>query len=178
MIYVDYIDRINSTVTLPSVCMHCVDPVCAEVCPADAIKVGPDGVVHMALTERCLYCRNCVYACPFGIPKFEPEQHLQYKCNLCYDRTAFGKAPMCATVCPSGALTYGDYSEVTASRGGKPINIFHFGNQEVETRVYLMTPAESTVTALAVEEEVAETFEAYGSSPLSLIEEALTAKNL
>jgi hypothetical protein len=41
-----------------------------------------------------------------------------------------------------------------------------------------MTPAESTVTALAVEEEVAETFEAYGSSPLSLIEEALTAKNL
>lgn len=176
MIYVDYIDRATSTVTLPSVCMHCVDPVCVQVCPADAIKIGPDGVVHMAQTERCLYCRNCVYACPFGIPKFEPEQHLQYKCNFCYDRTAFGKAPMCATVCPSGALTYGDYADVTASRGGQPINIFNFGQQQVETRVFLMTPTGSKVDSLDVAGEVSEDYSDFDNSPLNFIEMAIAAK--
>jgi Fe-S-cluster-containing dehydrogenase component len=176
MIYVDYIDRPTSTVTLPSVCMHCVDPVCAEVCPADAIKISPDGVVQMAQTERCLYCRNCVYACPFGIPKFEPEQHLQYKCNLCYDRTAFGKAPMCATVCPSGALTYGDYNAVVSKRSGKPINLFNFGQQQIETRVFLMTPADNNVEVLDVAGEVSDNYTDFDSSPLNFIELALAAK--
>jgi Fe-S-cluster-containing dehydrogenase component len=131
----------------------------------------------MALTERCLYCRNCVYACPFGIPKFEPEQHLQYKCNMCYDRTAYGKAPMCATVCPSGALTYGEYDEVTAQRGGKPINIFRFGQQEVETRVFLMAPAHSNVDGLDVTATSTEAEEETStSSPLNFIEKVLAAR--
>jgi Fe-S-cluster-containing dehydrogenase component len=175
MIYVDFIDRVESTLTLPSVCMHCEDPACAKVCPADAIKVGPDGVVHMAQTERCLSCLNCVYACPFGIPKIEPAQHLQYKCNLCYDRTAFGKAPMCTTVCPSGALTYGEFADIIGSRSGRPINTFAFGEQEVKTRVYLMMPASVEAGELditGVEQEDAEI-----ASPLQFLEDALLVRN-
>ena len=44
MIFVDYIDRAETTATMPTVCMHCEDPICARVCPADAIKQTPDGV--------------------------------------------------------------------------------------------------------------------------------------
>ena len=69
MIFVDYIDRAETTATMPTVCMHCNEPTCALVCPADAIKVSDDGVVMSALKPRCLDCRNCVNACPFGVPK-------------------------------------------------------------------------------------------------------------
>ena len=66
MIYVDYLDRGETTATMPTVCMHCVEPTCALVCPADAIKVSEEGIVMTASTPRCLDCRNCVNACPFG----------------------------------------------------------------------------------------------------------------
>jgi Fe-S-cluster-containing dehydrogenase component len=86
--------------------MHCDDPTCAEVCPADAIKKGEDGVVQSALKPRCIACNNCVLACPFGIPKMMTKLELMMKCDMCYDRTSVGKRPMCATVCPSQALAY------------------------------------------------------------------------
>ncbi len=49
--------------------MHCEDPICARVCPADAIKQTPDGVTQSSLKPRCIGCSNCVLACPFGVPK-------------------------------------------------------------------------------------------------------------
>ena len=89
---------------------------CAEVCPADAILVTADGVVQEAAKERCIGCGNCVDACPFGVPKLDVAEMLQYKCNLCYDRTSVGLAPMCATVCPTGAIFYGSVEELEADR--------------------------------------------------------------
>ena len=53
----------------PTVCMHCAEPACARVCPADAIKVDAEGVVLTAMAERCIGCGNCALACPFGVPK-------------------------------------------------------------------------------------------------------------
>ena len=53
------------------VCMHCEDPTCAQVCPADAIKQTDDGVVQSSLKPRCIGCSNCVLACPFGVPKYD-----------------------------------------------------------------------------------------------------------
>jgi len=100
MIFVDYIDRAETTATMPTVCMHCKEPTCALVCPADAIKMNEDGVVMSALKPRCLDCRNCVNACPFGVPKYNSAMHLQMKCDMCYDRTSEGLKPMCASVCP------------------------------------------------------------------------------
>ena len=106
MIHLEYIDRSLSPQTTPVVCMHCDSPTCADVCPADAIKRSGDGRVMTARKPRCIACSNCVLACPFGVPKMMTEFDLMMKCDMCYDRTSTGRKPMCATVCPSGALTY------------------------------------------------------------------------
>lgn len=145
MIHLDYTDEGSSVASLPTVCMHCEDPVapCAEVCPADAILVTADGVVQQADTTRCIGCANCVNACPFGVPKIDLQAKLQMKCNLCYDRTAYGLAPMCATVCPTGALFYGTVEELQAERPGVQVaDTFVFGESEVRTGVAMVVPAE------------------------------------
>jgi len=139
MINFDFVDRAETIATSAYVCWHCDEPTCAQVCPADAIKVGEDGIVMSALKPRCIACENCVLACPFGIPKIIPEYEQMMKCDMCYDRTSVGKRPMCATVCPSQALAYLRPEEI-ANRREKPSNVFQFGNQTITTQVYMMTP--------------------------------------
>jgi Fe-S-cluster-containing dehydrogenase component len=145
MVMVDFIDRELSVATQPTICMHCEDPLapCAQVCPALAILVTDEGVVQMAEPSRCIGCQNCVYACPFGVPKFDAKARLMKKCNLCYDRTSQDLTPWCAQVCPTQALWYGTYEEFMHQRQGKPVNITNFGPQEVKTRVYWVLPDES-----------------------------------
>lgn len=144
MIHLDFIDREWTTATTPMVCMHCEDPTCAQVCPADAIKKGEDGVVRSALKPRCIACSNCVLACPFGVPKVQIEMELMMKCDMCYDRTSVGLKPMCASVCPSGALWYGRREEIEQLRPrSRAVNTFRFGAQTITTKVSMMVPADS-----------------------------------
>lgn len=145
MIMVDFIDRGQSVATQPTLCMHCQDPVapCAQVCPVLAILITPEGVVQQAEPSRCIGCRNCVYACPFGVPKFDTEARLMKKCNLCYDRTAQGMKPWCAQACPTSAIWYGTYEEFMNERQGRPVNLTNFGTQSVQTRCYHVLPEET-----------------------------------
>ena len=141
MIHVEYVDRALSTQTVPVVCMHCDQPTCAEVCPADAIKRTADGVVQTALKPRCIACGNCVMACPFGVPELKLERQIMMKCDMCYDRTSVGKKPMCATVCPSQALFYGTREQIEQLRPRSiPTNRFQFGKQTITTGVSVMVP--------------------------------------
>jgi Fe-S-cluster-containing dehydrogenase component len=141
MIHLEYVDRELTPQTVPVVCMHCDSPTCAEVCPADAIKRTGDGVVQTARKPRCIACNNCVLACPFGVPKMNVEFELMMKCDMCYDRTSTGKKPMCATVCPSGALFFGSREEVERLRpSAAPTNRFRFGAQAIHTKVHMMAP--------------------------------------
>jgi Fe-S-cluster-containing dehydrogenase component len=141
MIQLDTIDRERSTQTVPVVCMHCDSPTCAEVCPADAIKRTADGVVQSARKPRCIACNNCVLACPFGVPKMATEMNLMMKCDMCYDRTSVGLKPMCASVCPSGALFFGTREEIERLRPrSRPVSRFQFGAQTIETRARIMVP--------------------------------------
>jgi len=149
MIHIEYLARAASVQTAPTVCMHCAVPACASVCPADAIKVDATGVVLSALAERCIGCGNCALACPFGVPKIDPVRHLMTKCDLCYDRTSVGRQPMCATVCPSGALFYGTRAEVEDQRRARPLDQFRFGAQVVRTLNHLMVPAATDLLAIA-----------------------------
>jgi Fe-S-cluster-containing dehydrogenase component len=142
MIHLETIRRRDSVQTAPQVCMHCEDPICAQVCPADAIKQTPDGVVQSAQKPRCIGCSNCVLACPFGVPKYFAEMDQMMKCDLCYDRTSVGKKPMCATVCPSQALSYATIEEVQRTRRGTIVNEWVFGEEAVRTKVYVVVPPE------------------------------------
>jgi len=116
MIHLEYVDRAHSVQTA-------------------------DGVVQSARKPRCIACNNCVLACPFGVPKMQTEFQLMMKCDMCYDRISAGKKPMCATVCPSGALFFGAREEVERLRPrSQPVNQFQFGQQTITTKVNLMTP--------------------------------------
>ncbi len=68
----------------------------------------------------------------------EPE--LMMKCDMCYDRTSQGLRPMCATVCPSQALSFVPPETIAESRREQPVNLFRFGNQDVRTLVNIMLP--------------------------------------
>ena len=151
MIHLEYIDRSQSVQTVPVVCMHCDSPTCADVCPADAIKRSGDGRVMTARKPRCIACSNCVLACPFGVPKMMSEFDLMMKCDMCYDRTSTGRKPMCATVCPSGALVYATREEIERLRKrSRPVNQFQFGRQTISTKVNMMVPKASAVERVDV----------------------------
>jgi Fe-S-cluster-containing dehydrogenase component len=128
--------------------MHCDDPACRSVCPSDAIARDAHGVVQTALAERCIGCGNCVLACPFGVPRLDERAELMRKCDLCHDRTSRGDDPMCATVCPSGALFYGTRAEIEARRRARPTNLFQVGDAVVRTRVQLLVPDATMLVAL------------------------------
>ena len=77
------------------------------------------------------------------------------KCDMCYDRTSIGKKPMCATVCPSGALHFGTKEEMDTLRPrSRPINQFQFGGQTINTKVNMMLPRDSTPEHLDVTESL------------------------
>ncbi len=162
MVMVDFIDRAESVATQPTVCMHCEDPVapCAQVCPVMAILISPDGVVHQAEASRCIACQNCVYACPFGVPKIDVAARLMKKCNLCYDRTSQGKQPWCTQVCPTQALWYGEFEDFALERRGHAVRRTGFGEEEVRTRVFHVLP--EPVPALDVAALLAEAREELG----------------
>ena len=136
LIHLERIERRTTTQTAPMVCMHCEDPTCAQVCPADAIKQTEHGIVQSALKPRCIGCSNCVLACPFGVPKMIADFDQMMKCDMCTDRTSDGLKPMCASVCPSEALWYGTIEEFGDTRRGSLLRDFLFGRQEVRTKVY------------------------------------------
>jgi len=90
-------------------CRHCIEPACVSVCPVGAMhktKLGP--VVYDS--GKCLGCRYCMMACPFGIPRYDWDKTVPHveKCILCYDRLEAGKQPACTEACPTGATIFGD----------------------------------------------------------------------
>jgi Fe-S-cluster-containing dehydrogenase component len=95
-------------------CMHCADPSCVSACPVTAMQKDPvTGVVGYD-ADKCIGCRYCVAACPFGIPKYQydkPNGKIG-KCELCRHRYKDGHYSACAEVCPTGATLYGKTSDL------------------------------------------------------------------
>jgi anaerobic dimethyl sulfoxide reductase subunit B (iron-sulfur subunit) len=107
-------------VNMSNSCNHCAKPACVGACPVSAIsKRAEDGIVLVDQT-KCIGCKTCSIACPFGVPQFGPSGKMQ-KCNLCLDRVKLGQVPECASSCTGGALFAGPMDQLTAmaiSTGG------------------------------------------------------------
>ena len=104
-------------------CMHCTDASCISVCPVTAMTKDPDTGVVVHYPDRCIGCRYCVLACPFGVPRYEfddPFGQIQ-KCQLCTNVEGREFAA-CADACPTGATIFGrtaDLHEEATRRLGK-----------------------------------------------------------
>jgi len=109
---------------LPVLCNHCANPPCVRVCPTKSTYQRQDGIVMMDY-HRCIGCRLCMAACPYGarsmnyreprpfIAKLNPDfptrtKGVVEKCNFCEERLAIGLKPACVTACKHKALVFGD----------------------------------------------------------------------
>lgn len=104
-------------------CYHCAEPPCVPACPVGAItKREEDGVVVVD-SETCLgkdNCELCREACPYDVPQFETGNNARmHKCDLCLDRLAEEKSPICVEVCPLRALDAGPLDELKAKYGDR-----------------------------------------------------------
>jgi anaerobic dimethyl sulfoxide reductase subunit B (iron-sulfur subunit) len=97
-------------------CMHCENPLCMEVCPAKAITKREDGVVLID-ANRCIGCRYCEWACPYGAPQFNEERGVMTKCDFCQDLQARGLNPACVDACPMRALGFGELDDLRQKYG-------------------------------------------------------------
>jgi anaerobic dimethyl sulfoxide reductase subunit B (iron-sulfur subunit) len=99
----------NQTISLA--CMHCADAACAKVCAVGAITKRADDGIVVVDQSKCIGCKACSLACPFGVPQFGKDTKMQ-KCNLCVDRLQAGKQPACVWTCPGGALHAGTMEDL------------------------------------------------------------------
>lgn len=89
-----------------SSCMHCEYPMCAAVCPVEAITKYDEGPVVID-PVKCIGCEYCVYACPWGVISKDEVTHKASKCTMCSDRISESKSPFCVVACPVEALDFG-----------------------------------------------------------------------
>ena len=97
-------------------CMHCAAPDCLSACPVGAYTKRDDGPVIYD-PKKCIGCRYCMNACPFGVPHFDFDKGLIEgafidKCTMCPQRIDIGLEPACVATCPTEALVFGERADL------------------------------------------------------------------
>ncbi len=122
-----YTQELNAGHPVTLMCNHCDDPPCTDVCPVNATWRTETGVVTIDF-HRCIGCRYCMAACPYGsrsfnwqdprpaIPAVNPDfptraKGVVEKCNLCEERLAKDLLPLCVAACEEKALVFGDLEQ-------------------------------------------------------------------
>ncbi len=96
-------------VFITSACNHCEEPACLKSCPVGAIsKRESDGIVLID-QDKCIGCKYCVWACPYGAPQFNENTKKVEKCTFCVHRIDAGLPPACVTTCPGKALNFEEF---------------------------------------------------------------------
>ena len=99
---------------IPVYCHQCGKAPCKQACPVDAIVYNDLGIVKV-IPERCIGCRICVDACPFGAMAFDESTALAMNCDVCEHRLAEGKLPACASICETHCITVAGYKKSIAT---------------------------------------------------------------
>jgi len=121
----------TQVVHFPKSCLHCEDPPCVPVCPTGAsYKRAEDGIVLVDY-DKCIGCKYCAWACPYGARELDAKQKVMKKCTLCVDRIydesipERERKPACVNACPTSARLFGDVhdpesnvSKAIRERGG------------------------------------------------------------
>ena len=96
-------------------CRHCVEPACVSACIVGALKVSDTGAVVYD-GDRCMGCRYCMLACPYGVPRYDWDRATPrvQKCRMCEPRLAEGRPPACVEACPEQAMSFGARAEMIA----------------------------------------------------------------
>jgi molybdopterin-containing oxidoreductase family iron-sulfur binding subunit len=127
----EFLDEALKHATVPVLCNHCDNPPCVRVCPTQATwKREEDGIVMMDW-HRCIGCRYCIVACPYGsrsfnwrdprpaIAEIQPDfptrsRGVVEKCTFCSERLARGEIPACVEACKEKAMWFGDLEDPTS----------------------------------------------------------------
>lgn len=97
-------------------CNHCEESPCVKACPTRAMYKDANGIVSVD-PRKCIGCRYCEWACPYGAPQYNKALGIMQKCDLCRDYLADGKQPVCVSSCPMRALDFGPLDELRARYG-------------------------------------------------------------
>ncbi len=127
---VEFINEKKAEMPFLVLCNHCANPPCVRICPTKATFKRKDGIVMQDM-HRCIGCRICMAACPYGARSFNyrdprpfiKEENKEYptrmigvveKCTLCYERLAKGLMPACVEE-SNGAIVFGDLEDPTSN---------------------------------------------------------------
>lgn len=95
---------------LPVQCQQCEESPCTHVCPTGASYRNENGVV-LVDKSKCIGCKYCMMACPYGVRSWNSEEKCVEKCTLCQQLTSVGKDPACVAACCASARFYGDLDD-------------------------------------------------------------------
>ena len=105
------------TLHFPRSCLHCETPACVTVCPTGAsYKRAEDGIV-LVDEDKCIGCKLCSWACPYGAREYSHVEGVMKKCTLCVDRiynqnlAEEDRQPACVQACPTRARHFGDLGD-------------------------------------------------------------------
>jgi len=96
--------------TFALVCRKCTEKPCITACPQDALDELEDGRL-VRYNMRCISCKSCVVACPFGTILPSLVLYADSKCDECVGRCDDDNPPLCTQTCPEGALKWVEIEE-------------------------------------------------------------------
>ena len=92
--------------TYALVCRRCEEPHCVNACPKEALEQDKEkDKLLVRHNMRCVSCRSCSHACPYGTIYPELVPQLIHNCDFCLDRRSEKNEPLCIKTCPHGALS-------------------------------------------------------------------------
>lgn len=108
-----FVQMIEERYALPMNCRHCETSFCTLICPTLAVhRSSPEAVTID--TMKCIACRLCTLACPFGVIWPDLLNKVTRKCDLCLHRRERGLEPACVATCSARALSFGELDEILA----------------------------------------------------------------